>query len=97
MLYTILFLSLPLLYFLSSPIWNRLRLLLTPRGIKGIPGLSSSVPLWGDIPLMGKMIGDHDSFSYFFDWISGELGPIGQVRAGFFQKWVLSLPPTSNQ
>jgi hypothetical protein len=73
---------LPLYYFLFPSI----RRLLIPRGIKGIPALSGSVPLWGDIPVMGKMIGDHDSFSYFFDWVGKELGPIAQVRAGWFLK-----------
>jgi hypothetical protein len=79
----ILFLLIPaILYFLRSP----LRKILIPRGLKGIPALSTGVPIWGDIPFMGRMIGDHDSFSYFFDWISRELGPIGQVRVGWFMK-----------
>jgi len=35
---------------------------------------------------MGKAIGDHDSFSWFFDWLGKELGAIGQVRVGWFFK-----------
>jgi len=65
---------------------GRIRKSLIPRGIPGIPTLSSGVPIWGDIPLMGKVISDQDSFSYWFDWVARELGPICQVRAGFFLK-----------
>jgi hypothetical protein len=72
----------PLLYILFPYI----RHLLIPRGLKGIPTLKSGVPIWGDLPLMGKSIGDHDSFSWFFDWIGKELGVIGQVRVGWFMK-----------
>jgi hypothetical protein len=64
----------------------RLRNAIIPRGLNGIPTLKTGVPIWGDIPMMGKMIGDHDSFSYFFDWMAKELGPIGQVRVGWFMK-----------
>lgn len=63
-----------------------IRRALTPRGIRGVPALPHPVPLWGDLPAMGKMIGDHDSFSYFFDWCAKELGPICQVRVGWFMK-----------
>jgi len=78
-----LFLLLPPLFYILYP---RLRSLLIPPGLKGIPALKSGVPIWGDIPLMGKAIGDHDSFSWFFDWLGKELGQIGQVRVGWFFK-----------
>ena len=78
-----LFLLLPPLFYILYP---RLRSLLIPPGLKGIPALKSGVPIWGDIPLMGKAIGDHDSFSWFFDWLGKELGQIVQVRVGWFFK-----------
>lgn len=77
------FLAVPILTYLLLP---ALRRLLTPGGIPGIPALPRPVPLWGDIPLMGKIIGDNDSFSYLFDWCAKEMGPISQVRAGWFLK-----------
>jgi hypothetical protein len=78
-----LFLLLPPLFYTIYP---RIRSLLIPPGLKGIPTLKSGVPIWGDLPLMGKSIGDHDSFSWFFDWLGKELGVIGQVRVGWFFK-----------
>jgi len=83
-----------LLIFISTPplfylLWPYIRPLLIPKGLKGVPTLKSGVPIWGDFPIMGRMIGDQDSFTWFFDWIGSQLGPIGQVRAGWFFKYVL--------
>jgi len=76
-------LLLPPLFYIIYPY---LRQFFIPKGIKGIPVLKTGVPIWGDLPLMGKSIGDHDSFSWFFDWLGRELGVIGQVRVGWFFK-----------
>lgn len=78
LLYT--FLLLPVLYVLRKPLLR----LITPQGIKGIPAYPGSKPIWGDIEMMGKTIEASNSFSAFFDRVSQDLGPIAQVRAGFF-------------
>jgi hypothetical protein len=62
--------------------------LLTPKGVRGIPAYPDSLPVMGDLPRLGAVIKEHNSFSVFFDQIGKDLGPIAQVRLSFLKTYV---------
>jgi hypothetical protein len=63
---------------------NLLRLLI-PRGIPGIPAYTDSKPFWGDIHRIKDSFEHHGGYSHCFDSVCKDLGPIGQIKLGFFQ------------
>jgi hypothetical protein len=82
----ILAICLPILWLLFR---RPIRQYITPKGIPGIPALDNPKPLWGDLGLMGQVIGDMGSFSYWFDYCAERMGAISQVRVGWWLTLVL--------
>ena len=56
--------------------------LLTPRGLPDIPAYPDPKPFWGDLHLLRGST----PFTFIFDKVGKDLGPIAQFRLGFFNR-----------
>ena len=59
--------------------------LLTPRGYAGIPAYNDSKPIWGDLHRLKEAAQTGKGVSTAFDNALQDLGPISQLRIGFFK------------
>lgn len=60
--------------------------LITPKGIKDVPAFSDPRPIWGDVHRVASTMKEHGGITPLLDQVAKELGPIAQLRIGFFQK-----------
>jgi cytochrome P450 len=81
-------LVLPLILFLYR---DALLRFLTPRGIPGVPSYPDPKPLSGDLHYFRESMRTQGGFSKCFDNMARDLGPLSQIRLGFFKTY----PPLS--
>ena len=59
---------------------HRVRRLLTPMGIPGIPARQDPKPFYGDIIEVGRIVKESGRFSEVFETWARTLGPVSQIR-----------------
>ncbi|KAL7419102.1 hypothetical protein Q5752_005938 [Cryptotrichosporon argae] len=80
-----LLLLLVLLYLARRP----LLALITPRGVPGIPAYPDPLPVLGDVVRFGKLTKALGTAGAAFDAFADDLGPLYQLRIGFFNTFII--------